>query len=90
MLEGELETLVTDIEEKKVRIEKAKTELTNANYEGQTTQFNNRSRALEDKRDILNTEIRTLSLEADTRARLNLKRDEVKSKTNELKNMYVL
>jgi len=37
----------------------------------------------------LNGEIRTLSLQADSRARLDIKRAEMKSKKNEMQNMWV-
>ncbi|KAH9936392.1 uncharacterized protein B0H18DRAFT_322029 [Fomitopsis serialis] len=48
--------------------------------------MNTKSRNMESHRDELTAEIRTLSLQADARARLDLKRTEMKSKTTEVKN----
>jgi len=46
-----------------------------------------KGRSVEDQRDSLSTELRSLSLQADSRARLDLKRAEVRSKTSDAKNM---
>ena len=46
-----------------------------------------KARVMEDKRDVLNTEPMSLSLQADTRARLDLKRSEVKSRALEVKRL---
>jgi DNA repair protein RAD50 len=45
---------------------------------------------MEDQRDTLNTELRGLSLQAESRARLDLKRAEVRSKTSDTKNILEL
>jgi len=89
MLDADLQTLNGDMDEKNTRIDKMRAEITSAKYEERITQLNTKSRSLEDERDALNAEIRVLNLQADTRARLNLKRSEQRSKATELKNMYV-
>jgi len=48
--------------------------------------FAKKARELEDERERLNSELQGLSLQADSRARLELKRGEVKSKTMEIQN----
>lgn len=44
---------------------------------------------MEAERDGLNIELRALSAQADTRAKLDLKRAELKSKTSQMRNTYV-
>lgn len=44
---------------------------------------------LEEQREELNNEFQSLTLQADTRARLDLKRAEVKSKMAEIDNQWV-
>jgi len=46
-------------------------------------------RRLEEQRDEMNLELRKLSVESTSRARLELKRAEVKTKQTEVKNTYV-
>ncbi|KAH0832358.1 P-loop containing nucleoside triphosphate hydrolase protein [Lanmaoa asiatica] len=85
-LASELRTLSGDIEEKNLRLEKVKRDIKEANFEERLSIRASRAREMEDKRDILNAELRGLSLQADTRARLDLKRSEVRSRTLEVKN----
>ena len=59
------------------------------NYDEKIAEKSSKARALEDQREHLNAEIRTLSLQADSRARLDIKRAEMKSKKNETQNMWV-
>ena len=58
-----------------------------ANFDERISEKSSKARALEDRREDLNGEIRTLSLQADSRARLDIKRAEMKSKQNEVQNM---
>jgi DNA repair protein RAD50 len=60
-----------------------------AKYEERLTERTAMARRMEDQRDQLNAEVRSLSLRADSRARLDLKRAEFKSKSTDLKNTYV-
>ncbi|KAF8552026.1 hypothetical protein OG21DRAFT_1486552 [Imleria badia] len=85
-LASELRTLSGDIEEKKLRFEKVKKDIKEANFEERLSERASKARVMEDKRDSLNTELRGLSLQADARARLDLKRSEVRSRTLEVKN----
>ncbi|KAG0693928.1 hypothetical protein DFH29DRAFT_1037552, partial [Suillus ampliporus] len=59
-LASELRTLAGDIEEKKLRLEKA-----------------TKARSMEDQRNTLNLELRSLSMQAESRARLDLKQAEM-------------
>lgn len=86
---SELRTLVGDFEEKKARLDKVKNDIDASGYDAKLAEKQSKSRNMEDRRDALNTEIRTLSLQADSRARLDLKRAEVKTKTADIKNTYV-
>ncbi|THH19195.1 hypothetical protein EW146_g1924 [Bondarzewia mesenterica] len=87
MLDADLDTLLADIDGKRARIEKSQAELVTVKYDERFSELVNRSRALEDKRDSLNDELRTLSLQAESRAKLDLKQSELKSKSSDLKNI---
>ena len=89
-LTTDIRTLQGDIEEKKRRLDKVRQEIRDANYDEKIAERGSKARALEDQREDLNGEIRTLSLQADSRARLDIKRAEMKSKKNEMQNMWVL
>lgn len=86
-LASDLRTLLGDIEEKKLRLEKIKGEIKSASFDDRLNERAVRARSLDDKRDTLNVELRSLSLQADVRARLDLKRAEMRSKKTENKNM---
>jgi DNA repair protein RAD50 len=88
-LSGELHTLVGDIEEKKARLEKVKSSMESSNYEAKLAEKISKGRHLEDRRDKLNTELRRLGLQADARAKLDLKRTEFRTKTADVKNTCV-
>jgi len=85
-LPGELRTLTADIGEKKSRINKIRADVKASNYEEIIAEKSAKSRTMEDRREELNAEIRSLSLQADARARLDIKRSEVKSKKTDVKN----
>lgn len=86
-LASELRTLVGDIEEKKLRLEKLKNDIKTANFDERLSERAVKARSLDDRRDALNAELRSLSLQADVRARLDLKRAEMRNKKTETKNM---
>jgi DNA repair protein RAD50 len=86
-LASELRTLAGDIEEKKSRLEKIKADIQTGNFDERLSTKATKARSMEDQRDTLNTELRGLSLQAESRARLDLKRAEVRSKTSDTKNM---
>jgi DNA repair protein RAD50 len=68
-------------------LETAQTELNSLNYETIMGEKMAKSRELELKREELNREITSLSLQADSRARLDLKRRERQSKQTEMANL---
>lgn len=88
-MSSELHTLTGDIEEKKSRLEKVKNDMQAAKYESKLAEKTAKARSFEDRRDQLNMEIRSLALQSDSRARLNLKREELKTKTADVKNTCV-
>jgi DNA repair protein RAD50 len=88
-LASELRTLAGDIEEKKLRLSKVKSDIKAANFEERLSERASKARSMEDKRDGLNHELRGLSLQADARARLDLKRAETRSRATEVKNTCV-
>jgi len=85
-LPSELLTLTGDIEEKKMRLNKIKADIKAANYDERLAEKMTKGKTMEDRKDMLTAEFRTLNTQADTRAKLDLKRAEVKSKTGEIKN----
>ena len=89
-LPAELRTIQTDITDKRSRLEVLRGEARSARFDERLAERVAQARALEAKRDALNGEIRALSLQADTRARLDLKRAEVRNKRAEVENTYVL
>lgn len=82
-----MRTLAGDIEEKKLRLEKTKSEIKSAGFDDRLAERAAKARHMDDRRDALNVELRSLSLQADTRARLDLKRGEMKVKQTEVNNM---
>ncbi|KDQ62331.1 hypothetical protein JAAARDRAFT_66083 [Jaapia argillacea MUCL 33604] len=86
-LAGKLRTVIGDIEEKKSRLEKLRQEIRAANYDERMSEKSKNARTLEDQREALNAELRSLSLQADSRARLDIKRTEMKTKETDVKNV---
>ena len=85
-LSSQLQSLQSDIEDKKARLTKTKTEIAAAQYESKLNEKMTKGKMLEETREQLNTEIRTLSLQADSRAKLNLARSDMKNKKGEISN----
>ena len=88
-LSSQLQSLQSDIEDKKVRLTKTKTEIAAAQYESKLNEKTTKGRLLEETREQLNAEIRSLSLQADSRAKLNLARGDIKNKKSEISNLCV-
>ena len=86
-LTTDIRALQGDIEEKKRLLDKLRKDVREANYDERIAEKSSEARALEDRKEDLNVEIRTLSLQADSRARLDIKRAEIGSKRNEMQNM---
>jgi hypothetical protein len=87
MLDGDLLNVVSDIEGKKDRIERLKTDMASTKHEDRIAELNIKVRSMEDKRDNLTQEIRTLSLQSDARAKLTLHQRDLTSKEREMNNM---
>jgi DNA repair protein RAD50 len=87
LLDGDLLNIVSDIEGKNTRIQKLKEDIVAAKYEDRIADSNTKVRAMEDQRDSLTLEIRTLSLQSDLRAKLTLHQRDLASKEREMKNM---
>ncbi|KAL1950585.1 hypothetical protein VTO73DRAFT_5709 [Trametes versicolor] len=85
LLTSRLADLSADIEEKRRRLEKAREDLRNASFDEKIAEKNSKGRQLDLRRDELNAELRSLSLQADSRAKLDLHRAQVKTKDTEIK-----
>ena len=83
-LPRELSAVRSDLEEKEARIEKIKEEIKAAKYEDSIQETTNKILALEEQRDALNTELRNLTLQADSRAKLDINRSDLSKKKREL------
>ncbi|KAF8134783.1 AAA domain-containing protein [Mycena galopus ATCC 62051] len=83
-LQSELRTLTGDIEEKQSRLAKAQAEITAAKYDERLEEKTANTRLLEEQRDALNSEFKALNMHADSRAKLDLKKKDVKAKTTEI------
>ena len=87
MLGSDLQNTLSDIEGKNTRIQKFNEDLIAAKYDDRVVDLNTRVRAMEDQRDNLTLEIRTLSLQSDARAKLTLHQRDLASKEREMGNM---
>ncbi|KAJ6613278.1 P-loop containing nucleoside triphosphate hydrolase protein [Mycena sp. CBHHK59/15] len=83
-LPAELRTLTGDIEEKQARLAKIRSEIAAAKYDERLEGKTASTKALEDRRDVLNSEFKALNMQADVRAKLELQRSDAKSKTSEI------
>lgn len=81
-----INTLAVEIQDKKDRLEKLRATVASANYEARLVEFTKTGRGFEERREELNVELQSLTLQADTRARLDLKRTEIKTKSVEVQN----
>ena len=87
ILPASLRALQSDIEEKKCRLQKLKQDHIDSNYDKRLTEKAENSRRMEAKREQLSFELQTLSLQADSRAKLEINRKEVKNKTSEIERL---
>ena len=87
MLGSDLQNILSDIEGKNTRIQKLNGDLIAAKYDDRVADLNTRVRTMEDQRDNLTLEIRTLSLQSDSRAKLTLHQRDLASKEREMRNM---
>lgn len=84
----ELESLKGELEEKKAKVDRLRAELTKAKYEEKLSQKTQAIKTLNDHKDALNAEFATLSSQASIGAKLDLKRQEVRTKNSEIKTLY--
>jgi DNA repair protein RAD50 len=89
-LPSDLRALQADLKENVERLEKLRADAQAAQYEEKLVEKTAQTRELDAKRETLNSEFRSLSLQADSRARLDLKRAEVRTKKAEVENRLVL
>lgn len=87
ILPASLRALQSDIEEKKGRLQKLKQDLIASNHDGRLAEKTENSRRLEAKREQLSFELQTLSLQADSRAKLEINRKDVKNKSLEIESL---
>ena len=87
LLDADLLNIISDIEGKSARIEKLKADIAATKHDDRIADLNTKIRAMEDQRDNLTVEIRTLSLQSDARAKLTLHQRDLASKERETKNM---
>ncbi|PPQ69607.1 hypothetical protein CVT24_001363 [Panaeolus cyanescens] len=80
----------TSITEKKEHVEKVKSNIAAANYEKKLNERTSKARQLEEQRDQLSLELQAISMQAQSRATLELKRTEAKTKTSEIETMLEL
>jgi len=87
LLDADLLNIISDIAGKSARIEKLKVDIAATKHDDRIGDLNIKARAMEDQRDNLTLEIRTLSLQSDARAKLTLHQRDLASKEREMKNM---
>jgi DNA repair protein RAD50 len=87
LLDGDLLNLILYIEAKRAHIEKLKADIVAEKHDDCMVELNSRIRAMEDQRDNLTLEIRTLSLQSDARAKLTLHQRDLAYKEREMTNM---
>ena len=86
-VERTLSDLRAQISDKKARIDKIKSEIRTSAFEERDAEATGKVKRLEDSREALNAELRKLSLQADERAKLDVKRGEVRGREGEMKSM---
>ncbi|KAG6912426.1 hypothetical protein DXG01_014688, partial [Tephrocybe rancida] len=87
---AQLKTLQGDMEEKKARLNKHKTDMGAAQYDARLTEIVGKAKGLEEERELLNNELRTLGLQSDVRAKLNLAKEDIKNKGAEILHTWVI
>ena len=78
------------MEDTKGRLRKIQNDFATTDYASKLEENVKRSRKMQDQKDTLSREFRSLNLQADVRAKLDIKRDEVNTKSKDIKNMCVV
>lgn len=68
-------------------MEKVRSNILSAKYDAKVQEITAEARSLEEQREALHAELKNLSLQADARAKLDLKRADLRTKSQELKNI---
>ncbi|GJJ13191.1 hypothetical protein Clacol_007442 [Clathrus columnatus] len=89
-LTTELQHLVTTMEEKKAKQKKLQETFESMDYNAKIEEKAKQCREFEDHRDTLNSEVRSLNIQSESRAKLHLKQSEIKSKTQDIKNIMLI
>lgn len=84
MLDADIKYNTTELDDITVRLNKARADFAAAKHEMAITAKTSEIRRLEDEKDRLNSELRALSLQADSRAKLALKKSELSKKKHEI------
>jgi DNA repair protein RAD50 len=79
--------LEDSLKDQRARLAKARESVRDARFDDKIDATQTKTRQLEDLREKLSAELRILSLDADKRARLDIKRAEQKRKGNEAETM---
>ncbi|KAF9475656.1 hypothetical protein BDN70DRAFT_955105 [Pholiota conissans] len=79
-----LRTVQIEIQDKRDHLQKLKSAKLAAKHDERLAEIASKARKLEDERDQLNSELQSLTSQAEDRARLDLKRTEAKSKATEI------
>lgn len=82
---GQISSLEREIDDKKAALRRVQSEAAEANNEQRIRELDVQKNKLEDTRQVLNKEMTALSRQADSRARVALKREETAGKSKELK-----
>ncbi|KAG2001813.1 RAD50 [Coprinopsis cinerea AmutBmut pab1-1] len=82
--QASLNSLQEEMQEKEERIKKLRKEMANSEHDKKLQEKIDLARQLEEKRESLMEETRALSTQADSRAKLDLKRTEIRTKTVEI------
>jgi hypothetical protein len=89
MVSVELASLVAEKEEKRARLKRSEKSRAQANYETRSSEIASQTSKLEEQREALSNELQYMSAHSESRAKLDLKQDEVRRKRLELKATYV-
>lgn len=89
MLESEIQNLLAEMEEKNSRKEKTEKEIADAKYAIRIAEWQTKIKANEELRETLYEQQKALSLQSESRASVDIKRKDVKAKTQEIRIVYV-
>ena len=84
MISIELASLKADKEEKQARLKRNKEDRDKSSFESRLTEITLQTSRLEEERDALSSELQYISTHSESRAKLDLKQDELRRKKQEL------